>query len=74
MGHMNAKNTNQSAVQNLRSNPPLMLSAPEAAQFLGIHLNTLRKEIRAKRLKVVRIGKRQIIPLKNLEALADSAQ
>ena len=58
------------AVANLRANPPKMMSVEEVALFTGTHINTVRRMIRTGRLKVVKIGRRQIVPLSQLESMA----
>lgn len=58
------------AVADLRANPPKMMSVEEVALFTVTHVNTVRRMIRTGRLKVVKIGRRQIVPLSQLEAMA----
>lgn len=49
---------------------PLLLSKRNAAASLGISLRTLEMLISIKELKSVRIGKRRLIPRRELEKFA----
>lgn len=50
--------------------PPLALSIPEAAKHLGIGRTTLYRLIGDGVIPVVKIGRRTIVPVASLEALA----
>lgn len=46
----------------------------EAADYLRIHRNTLRKLIRSKQIKAVRLGSRILVPRKNIDAFLDNSE
>lgn len=60
-------------MQKQSSNAPeaLALSIPDAAAALGIGRSTIYKSISAGNLRVVRIGRRTLIPVSALRALID---
>ncbi len=53
---------------------PLVFNKKEAADILKICQNTLDQMIANGSIKVVRAGRRVLIPKKSLEALMDSAK
>ena len=46
----------------------------EAADYLRIHRNTLRKLIRSKKIKAVRLGRRILVPRKNIDAFIENSE
>jgi excisionase family DNA binding protein len=47
----------------------IALTVKEAAQLLGLHTNTVRREIWRGNLKAVRLGHRVLVPVAELERL-----
>jgi excisionase family DNA binding protein len=56
---------------DIQRNPPALLSALEAAAFLRISERTLRELVRLQRLKALRIGKRIVIRIADLNAFLE---
>lgn len=50
--------------------PPLLLKVPAAAARLSVHVKTLEKMISRGEVKTATIGKRQMVPMAELERLA----
>lgn len=61
-------------MQKQATNAPeaLALSIPDAAAALGVGRSTVYKTIAAGNLKVVRIGRRTLVPVAALRALVDT--
>lgn len=57
--------------QELRRNPPALLSVSEAAIYLGISERKLREELAMKKFKTIRIGHRIILRLKDIDAVLE---
>ena len=53
--------------QDIRSNPPRLLTVPEAAHYLTISERKVRDEIAKGMLRVARIGRRLLIRLRDLD-------
>lgn len=51
----------------IRSNPPRNLTVTEAALYIGICERMLREKIALREIPVVRIGRRLVIRLKDIE-------
>ena len=49
---------------------PLFLSVPEAAAVLGVGRTFLYQLVAAKRLALVKLGRKSLVPVESLEALA----
>lgn len=52
---------------SLRSNPPKNLTVAEAALYIGICERGLREKIALREIRVVRIGRRVVLRLKDVE-------
>ena len=52
--------------------PKQNMSVSEGASWIGVSERKIREEIALKKLKVVRIGRRIIVRLKDLESYLDS--
>ncbi len=74
MHNTKSKTKGAADIHRLRETPPQILSVTETAQYMGLHKNTVLKAIREGNLKVVRVGRRLLVPLKNIQSLIDSAQ
>jgi len=59
------------AAENIRRNPPLNLTVPEGAVFLGLGVRTTWELICQRKLKAVRLGGRTILRLRDLEAFLE---
>jgi len=55
----------------IRSNPPRVLSVDEAAWYLTVSVRKLRSEVSSGSLKASRSGRRVLIRLKDLEEYLD---
>lgn len=63
-------NTDQS---NARGPGPLLVSVVEAAHLLGVSPRLVATLVAERRLRVVRLGRRVLVPLDALRELADEA-
>jgi len=59
-------------IAQLRANPPLAMSVPEAALVLAVHTSTAWNLVWKGRLKTRRVGKRRIVRRADLEAFLNN--
>jgi excisionase family DNA binding protein len=52
---------------------PIAVSAPEAARLIGVCPWTVRRQMRLGRLQTVRIGRRKLVPMADLERFVRDA-
>ncbi len=63
----------KTVVTDLRSNPPAYMNVKEAAIYLTISPATLHREIKARRVKVVRVGRRVLLCRKDLDRYIETS-
>jgi len=57
---------------SIRTNPPKVLSVPEASLYIGISKRYLRSLIADRRIKVIRIGGRVLLRLIDIDRWIES--
>ncbi len=62
------------AMRKLQLPSRLTYTVQEAASLLGVHEESLRREIRAGRLVASRLGRKLLIPVENLEEYIKKGQ
>jgi excisionase family DNA binding protein len=70
---MKAESGSHAVFDSRRSNvqlPPLLVSKREAARLLNLCVRTIEKLINERQLPTKRVGKRVLLPLKDLERFA----
>ena len=63
-----ASGANSQSGKNLEPNRPVALSKVKAAQALGVSVRTIDNCIAQKGIRVVRIGRRVLVPMHSIEA------
>jgi excisionase family DNA binding protein len=55
------KKHSQKNTENLRANPPLLMTVAEAAIVSSLGKTTIRRACRSKRLRSIRVGTRKLV-------------
>lgn len=68
MTALNGDNDSRTAgIEQIRQNPPRLMSMSEAAVYLGISTRLLRDLIRSKKIKAAKLGGRVILRLQDVD-------
>ena len=63
----NDKRSTEAGVEQIRRNPPRLMSQSEASAYIGISTRLLRDLIRSKKIKAAKLGGRVILRLQDVD-------